>query len=91
MSGNRILHDHPEDLFGPSALARLDRDVLSVPGLRWVVLMEGINDIGHPTAGRGVDDHRVAAHFGREHRDRALEVVEVGARAADQEQQAGVG
>ena len=52
VSGNRILHDHPEDLFGPSALARLDRDVLSVPGLRWVVLMEGINDIGHSTAGQ---------------------------------------
>ena len=50
ISGNRILHDHPEDLFGPSALARLDRDVLSVPGLRWVVLMEGINDIGHSTS-----------------------------------------
>jgi lysophospholipase L1-like esterase len=50
VSGNRILHDHPEDLFGPSALARLDRDVLSVPGLRWVVLMEGINDIGHSTS-----------------------------------------
>ncbi len=51
VSGNRILHDRPEDLFGPSALARLDRDVLSTPGLRWVVMMEGINDIGHSTAG----------------------------------------
>ncbi len=50
IGGNRILHDHPEDTFGPNALARLDRDVLSVPGLRWVVLMEGINDIGHPTS-----------------------------------------
>ena len=50
VSGNRILHDHPEELFGPTALARLDRDVLSVPGVRWVVLMEGINDIGHSTS-----------------------------------------
>ena len=50
ISGNRILHDHPEDMFGPSALARLDRDVLAVPGVRWVVLMEGINDIGHSTS-----------------------------------------
>jgi len=50
VSGNRILHDHPEELFGPNALARLDRDVLSTPGLRWVVLMEGINDIGHSTS-----------------------------------------
>jgi lysophospholipase L1-like esterase len=50
IGGNRILHDHPEDLFGPNALARLDRDVLAVPGVRWVVLMEGINDIGHSTS-----------------------------------------
>ena len=31
---------------GPSALARLDRDVLSVPGLKVIILLEGINDIG---------------------------------------------
>lgn len=60
VSGNRILHDRPEDLFGPSALARLDRDVLSTPGLRWVVLMEGINDIGHSTAG-GLPEQDVTA------------------------------
>ncbi|HKN28082.1 MAG TPA: SGNH/GDSL hydrolase family protein [Roseiarcus sp.] len=60
VSGNRILHDHPEDLFGPNALARLDRDVLSTPGLRWVVLMEGINDIGHSTSG-GLADQDVTA------------------------------
>lgn len=60
ISGNRILHDHPEDMFGPSALARLDRDVLSVAGLRWVVLMEGINDIGHPTSA-GLSEQDVSA------------------------------
>jgi len=60
VSGNRILHDHPEDLFGPSALARLDRDVLSTPGLRWVVLMEGINDIGHSTSA-GLPEQDVTA------------------------------
>ena len=60
VSGNRILHDHPEDLFGPSALERLDRDVLSVPGLKWVVLMEGINDIGHSTSG-SLPDQDVSA------------------------------
>jgi lysophospholipase L1-like esterase len=31
---------------GPPALDRLDRDVLSQPGLRAVILLEGINDIG---------------------------------------------
>jgi len=60
VSGNRILHDRPEDLFGPSALARLDRDVLSTPGLRWVVLMEGINDIGHSTSA-GLPEQDVTA------------------------------
>jgi lysophospholipase L1-like esterase len=30
---------------GISALARFDRDVLSRPGAKWVVLLEGINDI----------------------------------------------
>lgn len=48
ISGNRILHDLPEAQFGPAALARFDRDVLSVPGARAVILMESINDIGHP-------------------------------------------
>lgn len=42
ISGNRLLHDGR----GPNALARFDRDVLSVPGVRTVVLLEGINDIG---------------------------------------------
>lgn len=42
ISGNRLLNDG----FGQSALARLDRDVLSVPGAAYVVVFEGINDIG---------------------------------------------
>jgi lysophospholipase L1-like esterase len=50
ISGNRVLHDLPEAMFGPSALSRFDRDVLSVPGVRWVVIMEGINDIGHSSS-----------------------------------------
>jgi lysophospholipase L1-like esterase len=51
ISGNRILHDHA-DQYGPSALARFDRDVLSVPGIHYVILLEGINDIGHSTEDR---------------------------------------
>ena len=31
---------------GPSALDRLDRDVLSIPGLNVVIWLEGINDLG---------------------------------------------
>ena len=42
ISGNRVLNDG----FGVSALARFDRDVLATPGLGYVVVFEGINDIG---------------------------------------------
>jgi len=43
IGGNRILHDGT----GTSALARFDRDVLSLPNVGYVVMLEGINDIGH--------------------------------------------
>ena len=46
ISGNRTLHD----LVGPNALARFDRDVLAAPGARFVILLEGINNIGFPGA-----------------------------------------
>ncbi|WP_134702608.1 SGNH/GDSL hydrolase family protein [Ammoniphilus sp. YIM 78166] len=45
ISGNKILRD--SDVFGEKALARLDRDVLSQTGVTDVILLEGINDIGH--------------------------------------------
>ena len=48
ISGNRILHDLPEMVCGPSALSRFDRDVLSVPGVKFLIILEGINDISHP-------------------------------------------
>ncbi|MGW6057670.1 SGNH/GDSL hydrolase family protein [Streptomyces sp. NPDC055189] len=41
ISGNKVLADGA----GQSALARLQRDVLSQPGVRTVFLFEGINDI----------------------------------------------
>jgi lysophospholipase L1-like esterase len=34
---------------GPSAAARFDRDVLQVRGVRWVIILEGVNDIGGST------------------------------------------
>ncbi|TMR14666.1 SGNH/GDSL hydrolase family protein [Nonomuraea turkmeniaca] len=40
--GNRVLSDG----LGPGALARLDRDVLARSGARWLVVFEGVNDIG---------------------------------------------
>ena len=41
ISGNQVLRDGA----GQSALARLDHNVLIVPGVKWVILLEGINDI----------------------------------------------
>jgi lysophospholipase L1-like esterase len=40
--GNRVLNDG----LGPNALARLDRDVLAQSGVSWLVVFEGVNDIG---------------------------------------------
>ncbi len=42
ISGNQLLADGA----GVSALARFDRDVLGQPGVKWLILLEGINDIG---------------------------------------------
>lgn len=42
IGGNRVLNDQA----GPSALARLDRDVLAQNGARYVIVLESINDIG---------------------------------------------
>jgi lysophospholipase L1-like esterase len=44
ISGNRILND--SQCCGVNALARVDRDVLAQDGVRDVILLEGINDIG---------------------------------------------
>ncbi|WP_406155226.1 SGNH/GDSL hydrolase family protein [Streptomyces sp. NBC_00882] len=41
ISGNKVLADGA----GPSALNRLDRDVLSQPGVHTVLLFEGVNDL----------------------------------------------
>jgi lysophospholipase L1-like esterase len=48
IGGNRVLHDAMTNVrFGVNALARFDGDVLSQPGARYVVVLEGINDLGH--------------------------------------------
>ncbi|TKK84521.1 SGNH/GDSL hydrolase family protein [Herbidospora galbida] len=40
--GNRVLNDG----LGPNLLARLDRDVLATSGVAWLLVFEGVNDIG---------------------------------------------
>lgn len=58
ITGNRLLHDPnppPGDpaeafaaYFGQSALRRFDRDVLAQPAVRDVIVLLGVNDLGHP-------------------------------------------
>lgn len=45
ISGNRILNDGAEPFLGPGILKRFDRDALSKPGVRWILLLSGGNDI----------------------------------------------
>lgn len=49
ISGNRLLHDGS----GPKALDRFQRDALDISGVRAIVLLEGINDIGWAFDSRG--------------------------------------
>ncbi len=42
IGGNRLLADG----LGPNALARFDRDVLAQPGVRYLIVLEGVNDLG---------------------------------------------
>lgn len=53
IAGNRLLGDGPLASLGISALARFDRDALSMPGVTHIVLLEGINDLGFPGAKLG--------------------------------------
>jgi lysophospholipase L1-like esterase len=46
IGGNAVLQGG----LGPTALVRLDRDVLEQPGARWLIVFEGINDLGGRSA-----------------------------------------
>jgi lysophospholipase L1-like esterase len=58
VSGNRLLHDPNPPAgspavayaaqFGQSALRRFDRDVLAQPGRAHLIVLLGVNDLGHP-------------------------------------------
>lgn len=50
ISGNRLLANSPNTLAGRSALERFDRDVLATAGVRYLVILIGINDIGNSSA-----------------------------------------
>jgi len=54
IGGNCVLRS----CLGPAALDRFERDVLRQPGGRWLIILEGINDIGQ--AGPGPAAEKVA-------------------------------
>ncbi len=63
IGGNRLLRDG----YGESGLARFERDVLARPGVRWVTVLAGINDLGfpggvEPDAPRVTAEELIAAH-----------------------------
>jgi lysophospholipase L1-like esterase len=57
LDGNRLATSRGR---GASALARFDRDVLSVPHVSHVVILEGINDIGWPNSTLAPDSEAVS-------------------------------
>jgi lysophospholipase L1-like esterase len=56
IGGNRILRYTT----GPSAVDRFDHDVLELANVKYVVLLEGINDIGHSYDPKNPYDHVTA-------------------------------
>jgi lysophospholipase L1-like esterase len=58
IGGNRVMRDG----LGPSVASRLDRDVLTVSGVKWLVVFAGVNDIGVADA-TGAAQRQVAAEL----------------------------
>ncbi len=78
VAGNRLLHD-PNPLpdsdavnyaafFGESALRRFDRDVLAQPGVEHVIVLLGVNDLGHPGTTAPADEVVTAEEIINGHR-----------------------
>jgi lysophospholipase L1-like esterase len=57
IAGNRLL----SDAFGPNALSRFDRDVLAQTGVSFVIVLEGINDIGNSSPAAEVSANDITA------------------------------
>lgn len=60
IGGNRVLRDG----LGPNALARFDRDVLAQTSAKWVIVLEGVNDLGTaaPADAAATADRLIAAY-----------------------------
>jgi lysophospholipase L1-like esterase len=82
IGGNRLLLDG----LGPNGLARFDRDVLGQAGVRWAIVLEGVNDLGtftrdspqSPAAHQAHVQHILAAYAQMETRARAHGVLLIG-------------
>jgi lysophospholipase L1-like esterase len=66
IGGNHLLTDG----LGPNALARFDRDVLGQPAIRYLIVLEGVNDLGAlarsgsaPPATHAALVHRIIAAY----------------------------
>ncbi|MFD6280027.1 SGNH/GDSL hydrolase family protein [Streptomyces sp. NPDC060209] len=78
ISGNRLLHDpnppagsDAENFaayFGQSALRRFDRDVASQPGAEHLIVLLGVNDLGHPGTVAPESERVTAADLVEAHR-----------------------
>lgn len=51
IGGNCVLGD----CLGPPAQSRFNRDIVQQSGVQWLIILEGINDIGYGSAGVGND------------------------------------
>jgi lysophospholipase L1-like esterase len=49
IGGNCVLRE----CLGPSALSRFERDMIGATGVRWLIILEGINDIGQAQGSDG--------------------------------------
>lgn len=60
IGGNHLLTDG----LGPNVLARFDRDVLAQSGVRWLIVFEGVNDLGGLTRNGEVSptEHALLVH-----------------------------
>jgi lysophospholipase L1-like esterase len=60
VGGGRVLRDG----LGVSALRRFDRDIIAQPGVKWLIILEGVNDLGtsSPETVAGTAQDLIAAY-----------------------------
>jgi len=91
VSGNRLLHDpNPPagsdaetfaNYFGVNGLKRFDRDVLAQPGRRHLIVLLGVNDLGHPGTVAPLSEVVSAEDLIAGHRQLIARAHEAGVRA----------